>query len=429
MLRPRLRVASRTSSFQFKGRAGDVREIGRGLSVGAVLEGSVRKAGERVRITAQLVSPGRLPPVVGELRPRPAATSSRSRPRSPAAPGELRVSLSPQERELIQRRGTQQAEAYDLLPAGPHTAAGRDGRGAGLGGPVVPRGDRARRAFRAGPRGNRERPAMKGLWRIDMTQADGRGAGRERACARARALHPGGLRGARHAALDAGPERRGMQDFEEAIRLNPASFEPTTCTGGTASGGVRWSGPSSCTRRGQTRPDDYQALRRARGSRCTARSHRGAREWSTLAGLQGWSGSSRSGRVTLRALQFGAVQAARRGLRHCAGTWRSAPSRRDRMSSRPSTTWPAPTRCWASAKTRWSCSTGPSARARQPRLDRARHRLRQTAVRSALRGDPCPASRRVAGGGRMSSAVRTLLPLVPARGRRDRAGRVRPAAG
>ncbi|MCJ7453525.1 MAG: hypothetical protein MUO39_13775, partial [Steroidobacteraceae bacterium] len=51
-----LRIASRTSSFQFKGRAADVREIGRMLGVGAVLEGSVRKAGERVRITAQLVS-------------------------------------------------------------------------------------------------------------------------------------------------------------------------------------------------------------------------------------------------------------------------------------------------------------------------------------------------------------------------------------
>ena len=51
-----LRVASRTSSFQFKGHAADVREIGRALGVGSVLEGSVRKAGNRVRITTQLVS-------------------------------------------------------------------------------------------------------------------------------------------------------------------------------------------------------------------------------------------------------------------------------------------------------------------------------------------------------------------------------------
>ncbi len=51
-----IRVAARTSSFQFKGRQIDVSEIGRQLHVGAVLEGSVRKSGDRVRITAQLVS-------------------------------------------------------------------------------------------------------------------------------------------------------------------------------------------------------------------------------------------------------------------------------------------------------------------------------------------------------------------------------------
>jgi TolB-like protein/Tfp pilus assembly protein PilF len=50
-----LRVPARTSSFAFKGRNVDIREIGRTLGVDAVLEGSVRKAGERLRITAQLI--------------------------------------------------------------------------------------------------------------------------------------------------------------------------------------------------------------------------------------------------------------------------------------------------------------------------------------------------------------------------------------
>lgn len=49
------RVASRTSSFQFKNRPMDVREIGERLGVKAILEGSMRKLGERVRITAQLI--------------------------------------------------------------------------------------------------------------------------------------------------------------------------------------------------------------------------------------------------------------------------------------------------------------------------------------------------------------------------------------
>jgi serine/threonine protein kinase len=50
-----LRVAARTSSFAFKGQNQDLREIARKLDVSAVLEGSVRRAGNRLRITAQLI--------------------------------------------------------------------------------------------------------------------------------------------------------------------------------------------------------------------------------------------------------------------------------------------------------------------------------------------------------------------------------------
>ncbi len=52
---PQLQVAARTSSFSFKGRQVEVPEIGRQLHVAHVLEGSVRKSGDRVRITAQLI--------------------------------------------------------------------------------------------------------------------------------------------------------------------------------------------------------------------------------------------------------------------------------------------------------------------------------------------------------------------------------------
>ena len=51
-----LRVASRTSAFQFKGSGFDIREVGEKLNVKTVLEGSVRKAGNQLRITAQLVN-------------------------------------------------------------------------------------------------------------------------------------------------------------------------------------------------------------------------------------------------------------------------------------------------------------------------------------------------------------------------------------
>ena len=52
---PNLRVPARTSSFSFKGKSVTVEEIGRVLGVTHLLEGSVRKSGERLRITAQLV--------------------------------------------------------------------------------------------------------------------------------------------------------------------------------------------------------------------------------------------------------------------------------------------------------------------------------------------------------------------------------------
>lgn len=53
---PELRVASRTSAFQFKRSTSDIREIGAKLNVNTVLEGSVRRVGNRVRISAQLIN-------------------------------------------------------------------------------------------------------------------------------------------------------------------------------------------------------------------------------------------------------------------------------------------------------------------------------------------------------------------------------------
>jgi TolB-like protein len=53
---PDLRVVGRTSAFEFKGQNRDLRTIGQSLSATHLIEGSVRKAGERVRITAQLIN-------------------------------------------------------------------------------------------------------------------------------------------------------------------------------------------------------------------------------------------------------------------------------------------------------------------------------------------------------------------------------------
>jgi adenylate cyclase len=52
---PELRVISRTSAFAYKGKSPDIRQIGRELGARYILEGSVRKDSDRVRITAQLI--------------------------------------------------------------------------------------------------------------------------------------------------------------------------------------------------------------------------------------------------------------------------------------------------------------------------------------------------------------------------------------
>src|SRR5262249_6082278 len=52
---PGLKVAARTSSFSFKGKAEDLRVIGDKLGVSTVLEGSFRRSGPRIRVTAQLI--------------------------------------------------------------------------------------------------------------------------------------------------------------------------------------------------------------------------------------------------------------------------------------------------------------------------------------------------------------------------------------
>jgi TolB-like protein len=80
---PELRVIGRTSSFQFKGKNEDLRSIGQKLKVTHLLEGSVRKSGDKIRLTAQLHPGGRRQSSVS--RPTIARQmTSASRTRSPA---------------------------------------------------------------------------------------------------------------------------------------------------------------------------------------------------------------------------------------------------------------------------------------------------------------------------------------------------------
>ena len=82
---PGVRVISRTSAFAFLGKDIEVTEIGRRLRVETVLEGSVRKAGDRVRVLAQLVSAGDGYQIGRSVSSASSRTSSRFRTRLPRA--------------------------------------------------------------------------------------------------------------------------------------------------------------------------------------------------------------------------------------------------------------------------------------------------------------------------------------------------------
>ncbi len=114
-----LRVAARTSSFQFKGRNADVREIGRKLDVGAVLEGSVRRSGDRLRVSAQLINAKDGYQLWSESYDRDLAdvfAVQEDVARSIVAA--LRVRLAPARDSALAVRPTNDLEAYDLYLKG-----------------------------------------------------------------------------------------------------------------------------------------------------------------------------------------------------------------------------------------------------------------------------------------------------------------------
>lgn len=113
---PNLKVIARNSSFQFKGTNKDAREIGTILEVAALLEGSVQRQGDQVRIIAQLIDTadgahlwsGTFDDTIQnifELQDRIAADIML----------ELQISISEQDRRRVFRNGTDSPEAYELL--------------------------------------------------------------------------------------------------------------------------------------------------------------------------------------------------------------------------------------------------------------------------------------------------------------------------
>jgi adenylate cyclase len=110
-----LSVAARNTAFMFKGKHVDVRQVAKELNVAHVLEGSVRKSGNRVRITAQLIDGKSGDHLWAERYDRDLADIFALQDEiSQAIVKALKVRLLPEEKKEIERRGTTDPEAYKL---------------------------------------------------------------------------------------------------------------------------------------------------------------------------------------------------------------------------------------------------------------------------------------------------------------------------
>jgi adenylate cyclase len=111
-----LAVVSRNAAFMFKGQQFDIPKLARELKVSHVLEGSVRKAGSRVRITAQLVDVTSSDSVWAERYDRDLNDIFQLQAEiSEAIVKALKLRLFPEERRAIEKRGTDNVEAYNLF--------------------------------------------------------------------------------------------------------------------------------------------------------------------------------------------------------------------------------------------------------------------------------------------------------------------------
>jgi len=114
-----LSVASRTSSFAYKGKTEDIREMGKKLEVSAVLEGSVRKMGNKIRISVQLINVQNGYQLWSERYDREISDVFAIQDEiAQNIVKALRVVLSEDEKRAIEKMPTENVEAYDYYLRG-----------------------------------------------------------------------------------------------------------------------------------------------------------------------------------------------------------------------------------------------------------------------------------------------------------------------
>ncbi len=219
-------VVARNTAFGFKGKNVDVSQVTRQLKVSHVLEGSVRKAGGRVRITAQLIEGGTGGQIWAERYDRDLNDIFALQDEiSQAIVKALKLKLLPEEKQAIERRGTDNVEAYNLyLMARQNYATGIESD---------PR--RAEASIRLCSRAVEIDPAYAGAWALMalgqmlMHFSHGR-KGEDGMAAAERALALDGALAEAHAVKARILSQYGRHDeasaeIDAAFRLDPESYE------------------------------------------------------------------------------------------------------------------------------------------------------------------------------------------------------------
>jgi adenylate cyclase len=221
-----LEVCARNTAFGFKGKSPNVKEVAKQLGVSHVLEGSVRKAGGRVRITAQLIDGASGNHLWAERYDRELTDIFALQDEiSEAIVEALKLKLLPEEKAAIEQRGTDNADAYNLyLMARSYWLTGNAGD---------PRRDEAierlcRRAVELDP-GYALAWALLASGQYALHRKHGRaGDAGQAALDRALALNPD-LAEARalkaRRLSDAGRHEEAAAEIAVALRLDPESWE------------------------------------------------------------------------------------------------------------------------------------------------------------------------------------------------------------
>jgi TolB-like protein/Tfp pilus assembly protein PilF len=255
-----LHVAARTASFQFKGAGADSREIGHRLRVNALLEGSVRKSGSRLRIAARLVDVEGGYHLWSETYDRDfsdvfAVQEEIARNIANA----LKLQLTAHESEALRRAPTSHAQAYDYYLRGRHFFFRFGKRDVEFALQLFSRAAELDPAYVLAHAG------LADCWSFIYLYAERSDETRAQACREsglAVELDPRSAQAhaSRGLALSLGDGEGAEKEFEEALRLDPNLFEACYFYGRFRfARGEREKAAELFERAMRIRPEDYQA--------------------------------------------------------------------------------------------------------------------------------------------------------------------------